>query len=42
MSTPEPEGDQLDPMVAAGADPADVDAYWQTVTDPQTFDANDW
>lgn len=34
--------EQIDPMEAAGATPEDVDAYWNTVTDPETFDANDW
>jgi hypothetical protein len=29
-------------MEAAGMDPADVDAYWNTVTDPETYDTNDW
>lgn len=45
MSTPEGREAtpiDIDPMQTAGMDPDDVDAYWNTVTDPETFDSNDW
>jgi hypothetical protein len=41
MSVPDDQ-EQVDPMEAAGMAPEDVDAYWNTVTNPETFDTNDW
>lgn len=44
MTTPDEQEqpEQIDPMEAAGMTPQDLDAYWNTVTDPETFGHNDW
>ncbi|MFE5501342.1 hypothetical protein ACFQ73_02170 [Amycolatopsis japonica] len=41
MSEPEQQG-QVDPMEEAGMAPEDVDAYWATALDPETFTSDDW